>query len=710
MNKYLLCGNPNVGKTTFINSLCNTNEHVGNWHGVTVDFKEIPFKTDKNSGVLVDLPGIYSLSTYTFEEEVSRNQIYLTSDKIINLIDANNLERNLYFTLQLLEMKKELVLCLNMANELKKNGKEIDINILEKELKTKIFLFDAQKKDDVKAIINNEKYYNNFEPIYLNNFPIKQAKEQIKNYLSNSPLNADFLALKCLEQDEYVFEILKLPNNIKDYFVTLNLKEKIIESRFNYIQNLVKKCQKSNEKAKVYGTSKLDKIFLNKFLALPIFILILCSIFYLTFSSLGVFIADLINSALNFILINPILKLLNNITTSAWIISFFENGIFSVISTLASFLPQIVLLFLFLTILEDTGYLSRLAFLFEDIFSRVGLNGKTVFTLLMGFGCSTTAALTTRTLDDKNAKIKATMLCSYMSCSAKIPLYSVICASFFTKSLPIIIFLYFLGVLVALFVSVILEKTILKSKENSFILEFPAYRMPKAKRILKTILFNITDFIKRVGSVLLTFSIIIWVLQSCTIKLKFITNPNIETSILESIGKFLAPVFAPLGFGNYGAVACLICGIVAKEVIVTTMTIINKVGVGETLSSSLLNSSSPIHFTPISAFSYLIFSLLYAPCIATIGVYFKELGRKWAWLSILIQFVVAYIVTFIFYQIMCLFNGFNFLSIFLALIIISAIIFAFIMLLKIIKKPKVYCFNCSHCNKNCSNRKQKSIN
>lgn len=705
MNRYLLCGNPNVGKTTFINSLCGTNEHVGNWHGVTVDFKEIPFKTDKNSGVLVDLPGIYSLSTYTFEEEVSRNQIYSTSDKVINLIDANNMERNLYFTLQLLEMKKDLVLCLNMANELKKNGKEIDIKTLEKELKTKIFLFDAQKKDDVKAIINNEKYYNNFEPIYLKNLPIKRAKDVIKCYLLNSPLNADFLALKCLEQDEYVFEILKLPKNIRDYFIALNLKEKIIESRFNYIQNLVKKCQKNNEKVKVYGVSKLDKIFLNKFLALPIFIFILCSIFYLTFSSLGVLIADLINSALNFILINPVLKLLSEITTSAWIISFFENGVFSVISTLASFLPQIVLLFLFLTILEDTGYLSRLAFLFEDIFSRVGLNGKTVFTLLMGFGCSTTAALTTRTLDDKNAKIKATMLCSYMSCSAKIPLYSVICASFFTQSLPIIIFLYFLGVLVALFVSVILEKTILKSKESSFILEFPAYRMPKAKRILKTIIFNITDFIKRVWSVLLTFSIIIWVLQSCTIKLKFITNPNLETSILESIGKFLAPIFAPLGFGNYGAVACLICGVVAKEVIVTTMTIINKVGVGETLSSSLLNPSSPIHFTPISAFSYLIFSLLYAPCIATIGVYFKELGRKWAWLSILIQFVVAYIVTFIFYQIMCLFNGFNLISIFLALIIISAIIFAFIMFLKIIKKPKVYCFNCTQCNKNCSNRK-----
>ena len=710
MNRYLLCGNPNVGKTTFINSLCNTNEHVGNWHGVTVEYKEIPFKTNKDSGLLVDLPGIYSLSCYTFEEEVSRNQIYSSNDKIINLCDANNLERNLYLTLQLLEMKKDMVVCLNMANELDKNGKKIDISILEKELKTKVFLFDAQNKNDVKDIMANKIYYNHFSPNYLSNFPVKQAKEKIKPYLKNSNLDADFLAVKCLEQDEYVFEILKLPSELADYFKALNLKEKIIESRFVFISNLIKKCQTKTKKAQIYGASKLDKIFLNKFLAIPIFIAILSLIFYLTFSSLGAMLADFITNFLNFALINPFLKLLNKITTSAWILSFFENGVFSVLTTLASFLPQIVLLFLFLTILEDTGYLSRLAFLFEDIFSKVGLNGKTVFTLLMGFGCSTTAALTTRTLEDKNAKIKATMLCSYMSCSAKIPLYSVICASFFTRSLPIIIFLYFLGVLVALIVSVILEKTILKSKESSFIMEFPAYRLPKAKRILKTIWFNIKDFIKRVGGVLLTFSIIIWVLQSCTIKFKFITNPNTEVSILETIGKLIAPIFEPLGFGNYGAVACLICGIVAKEVIVTTMTIINKVGINETLSSSLSNLNSPIHFTPISAFSYLIFSLLYAPCIATIGVYFKELGRKWAWLSILIQFVVAYIVTFIFYRIMCLFKSFNFISILLALLILSAIIFAFIMLLKIIKKPKVYCFNCSHCSKSCSNQKTKNIN
>lgn len=698
--KHILCGNPNTGKTTFLNSLTGSNEHVGNWHGVTVDFLEKKYKLNGEENIVVDLPGLYSLTSYTFEEEIARDYIYNSNENIINLVDSNNLTRNLYLTLQLLECRKNIKVCLNFSNELIKTKTEINIKKLEKMLGTRVVLFNAQKKDETINLINDE-FKNTFTPEYYKTLPLKEVKEILGDNLKNLKLNNDFICVKILEQDEYILEKLKLNKQQLLKLSKFDLKEKIISLRYDYIEQIIKSCViKKSEK--IYGYSKLDKIILNRFLALPIFIGILCLMFYLTFSSVGNIISNFLGDFLDKFINTPILNFSNNITNSPFILGFIENGILTVLSTLIGFLPQIVLLFLFISILEDTGYLSRLAFTFEDIFSKVGLNGKTIFTILMGFGCSTTAALTARTLEDKNSKIKATMLSSYLSCSAKIPLYSVILGAFFSNNLLIIIFFYFLGVFIALLTSVILEKTILKSKENSFIMELPAYRFPSFKRILKLILVNIKEFVVRVGSVLFTFSIIIWVLQSFTINFKFITIPNEQTSILELIGNFLAPIFKPLGFGNSGAVSCLICGVVAKEIIISTMAIINNVNIDggvENLSKSLTDLNSPINFTPISAFSYLIFSLLYMPCIATIGVYFKELGKKWTFVAILIQLVTSYIITFIFYQLLLLFNGLNFVSIFISLLIISLILFSLNFVLKTLKKPKVCCFNCKNCKK-----------
>ncbi len=704
MKKHILCGNPNVGKTTFLNSLTGSNEHVGNWHGVTVDFLEKKYKLDGEDCVIVDLPGIYSFSTYTFEEEIARDYIYNHDDSIINLLDSNNLSRNLYLTLNLLESGKNIKVCLNFANELKKTKTEIDVKKMSKMLGTSVVLFNAQKKDETKKLLDND-FKNQFICPYLAQLPIKKVKEIIKDNLKNlKSLNNDYICLKVLEEDSFVVESLKLNQKQKDELKEFNLKDKIIELRYNFIDDIIKNCV--NKKTdKIYGYSKLDKIVLNRFLALPIFALIMLLIFYLTFSLIGPKASDALTFLIDKTIASPTMFVLSKITSSQFILSFFENGVLTVLNTLASFLPQIVLLFLFLSILEDTGYISRLAFTFEDIFSKVGLNGKSVFTLLMGFGCSTTAALTSRTLEDKNSKIKATILCGYTSCTAKIPLYSVILGAFFKNNVLIIFFLYLLGVLVALTVSMLLEKTALKSKESSFIMEMPAYRFPSFKRIVKIISFNVLDFLKRVTGMLFAFSIIIWLLQNISINFKFINNSN-ETSLLMFIGNILAPIFAPLGFGTGGCVCALICGVVAKEVIVSTMAIINSVDISmgvESLSKSFLNPTSPINFTPISAFSYLVFSLLYLPCIATIGVYFKELGKKWTLVALIIQFIFAYAVTFVFFTLLNLFNGLNFISIFLSLLILTLIVLSLRFLLKVFKKPKICCFMCSKCKRNSKN-------
>lgn len=698
--KHILCGNPNVGKTTFLNSLTLSNEHVGNWHGVTVDYLEKKYKLNGEENIIVDLPGLYSLSSYSFEEEIARDYIYNSSDKVINLLDANNLSRNLYLTLELLQLGKKMKVCLNFANELKKTKTQIDVEKLSKLLGTNVVLFNAQNKIETIKLIDND-FKNTFKAPYLNELPLKNIRKILGESVNNINLDKDYICLKVLEQDEFILTKLKLSKNQLDELKKYNLKEKVISLKYDFIDKIIKECVVKNSNKK-YGYSKLDKILLNKFLAFPIFLGIIFLIFYLTFNSLGAFLSDKLTLLIeNFVNI-PILNLLNKITTSTFIISFFENGILTVFTTLSSFLPQIVLLFLFLSILEDTGYLSRLAFVFEDIFSLVGLNGRSVFSLLMGFGCNTTAALTSRTMEDKNSKIKTSMLCSYMSCTAKIPLYSVILGAFFSNNILIIFFLYLLGVIVALITSIILEKTILKSKTSSFIMEMPALRIPNFKRILKLILFNIKDFFIRVSGVLFTFSIIIWLLQSISINFKFIVDPTSETSILTFIGNILAPIFKPLGFGNSGCVASLICGVVAKEIIVSTMAIINGVNINsgvESLSQSFLNPLSPINFTPISAFSFLIFSLLYMPCMATISVYLKEIGKKWTFVCIIIQFVSAYIITFIFYRLLLLFNGLNFVSIFLSLLIFVLIACSIYFLIKLIKKPKICCFSCNKCKK-----------
>lgn len=663
--KILLVGNPNTGKTTLFNSLTRSNEHVGNWHGVTVSEKEKVFSVGEKQYVLVDLPGLYSLTPLSYEEEVASRYVFENSTcQIINICDINNLKRNLFLTFQLQEFGNIILFVNTFKNVKKKDEKLIEkINeakIVLNKLNIKFFIGNAENKNDIKLF---KKELNNLKKHEIN---VNLNKIQEK-YDKNNNLN---------------FEI----ENSK---------------KFKYINSFFK-VQKNDE---AYGASKLDKIFLNKFLALPIFFGILFLVFYLTFFSLGAFLSDLLRTLIQDVIGGQIVSWLKSVCSIAWVVDLVQTGIIGGVGSILSFLPQVILLFFFLSLIEDSGYLARIAFLFEDVFAKVGLSGKSVYSLLMGFGCSTTAALTARNMEDKNAKIKTALLTPYMSCSAKLPIYAVIGGAFFGATNVFVIFgLYMLGVFVAILLSLALEKKVLKSKEQSFILEFPAYRVPSLKRVLKILWENIKLFLVRIGTVIFSLNIVVWLLQSFSFGFKFVPTDG-GTSMLETIGGIVAPIFIPLGFGNWGATSALIAGLAAKEIIVSSIAMFNRVDVSvDSLNSqtmrSITNPLAAVYFTPASALSFMIFCLLYSPCLATISVFKKEIGNKWTWISIGLQFAIAYVLAFAaykIYQLVEIVGALNSIWIFLG---IFAIGFSIYFAITKIKKKKFCSYNnCDKCKK-----------
>lgn len=614
--KILLVGNPNTGKTTLFNSLTKSNEHVGNWHGVTVSEKEKPFSAFEKKFVLVDLPGLYSLTPLSYEEEVASKYIFENSScPIINICDINNLKRNLFLTLQLKEVSSEIILFVNTFQNIKNN----------KTLKEKIKQAEsALKKLDIKFFIGNAEN--------------KKDIQKFKKLLLNLKLNTNN-------------QIKKIENKYKK------------ENNLNFLHENREAFLKINsffgseiKEERAYGNSKLDKILLNKYLALPIFFGILFLVFYLTFFSLGAALSDLLRELIQNVIGGQIVSWLRSVCSVAWVVDLVETGIIGGVGSILSFLPQVILLFFFLSLIEDSGYLARVAFLFEDIFAKVGLSGKSVYSLLMGFGCSTTAALTARNMEDKNAKIKTAILTPYMSCSAKLPIYAVIGGAFFGASNVLIIFgLYMLGVVVAILLSLLLEQKVLKSKAQSFILEFPAYRIPSPKRTFKILWENVKLFLIRIGTVIFSLNLIVWLLQSFSFGFKFVPTEG-GTSMLKAIGTVIAPIFIPLGFGNWGAASALVAGLAAKEIIVSSIAMFNGVDVlGDSMNSQTMRSiTSPlsvVFFTPASALSFMVFCLLYSPCLATISVFKKEIGGKWTAISVALQFAIAYILALLTYNI-----------------------------------------------------------
>ncbi len=702
MEEILLIGNPNTGKTTLFNNLTKSNEHIGNWHGVTVEEKRKKFKIDDKEFELVDLPGIYSLTALSFEEQVAVDYIFKNLDKlVINICDINNLQRNLYLTLQLLELGINTILVINTMGN-KKFYNEVNLDKLQSELGIKAIIINADNKKDIenlkKLIKNQEEIDNNIKiPQYYNLFSNFDDFFKIKKVINiNDNMLSNFITIKVLEKDENIMKKFNISYEISDKYVN-----KIAKIRYDYI-NFISKRFITRNKHSAYGESKLDKIFLNRFLSLPMFLLIMATIFYLTFFSVGAYLSSFLGDFIQNVLGAKLIGFVSQICNIPWVIGLFESGIVAGLGSILSFLPQVVLLFLFLSILEDSGYLARIAFSFEDIFKKVGLSGKSVYTLLMGFGCSATACLTARNMEDKNSKIKTAMLTPYMSCSAKLPIYAVLGGAFFGASNVFVVFLlYFIGVVVAILLSMILEKTVLKSKSQSFILEFPPYRVPKIKRIFNIISDNLKQFIIRIGSVIFSMNIIVWLLGSFSFGFNYIPTDG-GISMLESLGRFLSPIFVPLGFGNWGATSALIAGLVAKEIIVSSIAIFNGINASETsvnqqIQSSIMNPNSSVFFTQSSVLSYLVFCLLYMPCIATMGVLNREIGIKWTFISILIEFILAYLISFIVYNVynLCLTYGLGFILILLLGIFI--ILFSIIFVVKHLKSKD----KCKLCGYKC---------
>ena len=653
MKKVLLVGNPNSGKTTLFNTLTRSNEHVGNWHGVTVENKSKKFSICGQDFVLVDTPGLYSLNPLSFEEKVATDTILQNHDaKIINLCDKGNLQRNLFLSLCLLEKGVNVVIAVNNID--KRVNRQINYAKLKKMLGVEIVEIDASQKQTLTVLQEAIK-----TPQKVANLPYFDGK--FKN-----------------------FDVKKQS-----------------ELRYQFIDALLDEC--TIESRNVYGQNWFDKIALNRFLAVPVFLLILTGIFYLTFFSLGAFLSQILSDGLNLLSV-PFLSWLEAVASNGWIFNLFHVAIIGGLNTILSFLPQVVLLFFFLTILEDSGYMSRIAFVFDDIFEKIGLSGKSVYTLLMGFGCSTSAIMTSRNMEDKNAKIKTALLCPYMSCSAKIPIYTIIGGAFFgAKNLFVIWGLYALGVTIAIFFAKLLDKTVLKSEKQSFILEFPPYRKTSIKRIFKILWKSIKEFAIKVGSIVITMNIVVWVLSSFSFKFEYVSNG----SMLESLGRILAPIFTPLGFGNWAIASALLAGFVAKEIVVSSIAMFNGIDGNskELIAKSIFLQTSVIFFkNKASALAFLVYCLLYTPCAASVAMLKQEVGRKWAIFSVCSQLLIAYIVALIVYNIAFAFEIFGFFLPFVVLMSICLIVCSFTFV--VYKAKHGRCNSCcGSCDKICKKRK-----
>lgn len=695
-----LVGNPNTGKTTLFNSLTSSHEHVGNWHGVTVEEKAKIYKFKNQEINIIDLPGVYSLSPLSYEEGVTDDYLLNhTKNLVVNICDASNLARNLYLTLSLIEMGLPIILVINQID--KRPLRKINFAQLEKTLGIPIVYVNAGDKKSVEKVSEEILKFN--EKVVSGKFEIKKLSyidklnlNQTRPFIDKNDKLSTYYAIKLLEDDEKIKEKF----NVKKNFYGIN---EVAQARYDFIDEIIDICcSKSN---RIYGQSKLDKILLNKFLAFPIFLLLISLAFYFTFFSIGAYLSNLLNLLLDNFIAKPILGLLiKTFGDGSWIVSLFQVAIIGGVGSILTFLPQVALLFFFLSLLEDSGYLSRVAFVFEDILGKVGLSGKSVYTLLMGFGCSTTAVLTARNMEDKNSKIKTGLLTPYMSCSAKFPIYSVLGGAFFgANNIFVIIGLYFLGVAVAILMSYIYEKTVLKSKAQSFILEFPPYRMMSFKRIISLLWINVKLFLTRVGSLILAMNVIVWLLSNFSFTFAYV-GQNGGVSMLETLGRILAPIFAPLGFNNWGLVSALIAGLIAKEVIVSSIAMFN--GVEENaldlLGQTLQEESSIVMFaSSASVLSYLVFCLLYFPCLATTSVLSKEIGKKWTAFGIFVEFITAYLVTFIVYRLALAIQNFGAIPVLAILISILIILVSFIFIYKKIKGKRgcAYCEKCQKCKK-----------
>lgn len=657
--KIALAGNPNCGKTTLFNQLTGSSQYVGNWPGVTVEKKEGRIKFDQCRMTAVDLPGIYSLSPYTPEEIVSRNCLINDDiDIIIDIIDATNIERNLYLTTQLAELGKPMIIALNMIDLLEKRGDKIDVELLEKSLSIPIVSISASRNTGIDKLL--EKTYtvvSENKPVTVKNIyspevnnallNIEEVLEEVEN---DNAVSIRWNSVKLFEGDTIAQQSFNfterqakhIKSHIDEIPTTKYVDREMIiaDQRYKYICAICEKAvHKKDKQGYVTISDKIDRIVTGRFTAIPTFLVLMLAIFLITFGPLGNYLCDGVDYIINTWFSDNILRLLENVGASDWAISLVCDGIIAGIGSVLSFLPQILLLFLLLSILEDSGYMARAAFIMDKLLRKIGLSGRAFVPMLMGFGCSVPAIMGTRTLENIKDKRLTILITPFMSCSAKMPVYLLIISIFFAKYGALVVFaIYIIGIIAAILTALLFKNTILKGKSAPFVMELPPYRLPTLKSLWLHVWERLKDFLTKAGTVLLGATVIIWFLESFDFSLHFIDDSS--ESMLATIGTFIAPVFTLCGFGDWRAAVSLLTGIAAKESVVSTMTILY--GGADAIAAG---------FTSLSAFSFLVFVLLYTPCIAALSTIRREMqSAKWTLISIVYQLFAAWFASAFIFQ------------------------------------------------------------
>ena len=689
--KIALAGNPNCGKTTMFNDLTGSSQYVGNWPGVTVEKKEGKLKANKQA-IIQDLPGIYSLSPYTLEEVVTRN--YLVNehpDSMINIIDASNLERNLYLTTQLLEIGVPMVIALNMMDMVRKNGDRIDVKKLSDALGCQIIETSAVKGEGstevAKAALSLAQRKAAAPKPLKFNAKLEQMLEQIARLLQGAcqPQNLRWYAIKLFERDEKAIEQLKLsPAALEEIEGLRQEAEKefdddvesiITHERYVVIADLLKTCYRKQSKQKLTTSDKIDKIVTNRILALPIFAVVMFLIYYISITTVGTMMTDWVNDVLFGEIIPPAVEgLLVSIGTADWLQSLILDGIVAGVGAVLGFLPQMLVLFLLLALLEDCGYMSRIAFIMDRIFRRFGLSGKSFIPMLIGLGCGVPAVQASRTIENDRDRKMTIMTTTFIPCSAKLPIIGLIAGALFNESGWVATSAYFVGIAAIIISGIILKKTKLFAGEPApFVMELPAYHIPSVKGVLIHMWDRAKAFVRKAGTIIFLSSVVIWFLSSFNFQLQMVDTGD---SILAAIGRVIAPIFAPLGWGHWEAAVGTISGLVAKENLVAIMGILY--GFAEVAENGdEMWSVFAQNFTAISAYSFLVFNLLCAPCFAAIGAIHREMGSaKWTWIAIGYQCIFAYIVSLIIYQLGTWFaTGVFGLGTIVAIILVAALVY-----------------------------------
>ena len=653
---YALVGNQNCGKTTLFNQLTGSNQHVGNFPGVTVDRKDGPIKGYKNT-LVTDLPGIYSMSPYSNEEIVSRN--FVLDDKpeaIINIVDATNIERNLYLTMQLLEMNIPMVVALNMMDEVTGNGGTIDVNGMESMLGVPVVPISAAKNEGVDELIKHAIHIAKYQErpgrqdfCDENDFGgavhrcIHSIAHLIEDHAVTAGIPVRFAASKLIEGDSLILEKLNLDKNeieTLEHVVIQMEKERgldrsaaIADMRFSFIEKVCEKTVvKPKESKERLRSEKIDRILTGKYTAIPCFIAIMAAVFILTFNVIGAGFQKLLEMGIE-ALTGAVDKGLSAAGVNSALHSLVIDGIFAGVGSVLSFLPIIVTLFFFLSLMEDSGYIARVAFFMDKLLRKIGLSGRSIVPLLIGFGCTVPAVMSTRTLPSERDRKMTILLTPFMSCTAKLPIYAFFVSAFFPgKGGIVMTALYFLGIAVGILVAFIFKKTLFKGEAVPFVMELPNYRLPGIKNVAQLLWEKAKDFLQRAFTVILIATMVVWFLQSFNWHFNMVSDSS--ESILAAVAGFIAPVFAPLGLGDWRVVTSFISGFMAKESVVSTLEI-------------LFGSSVSTAFTTLSAVSLLVFSLLYTPCVAAISSIRRELGHKWAVLVVVWQCAIAWIAAFL---------------------------------------------------------------